>query len=77
MRMFKYERDIERQRRNRYMSCTENIALGSVIKVKVGKKVVPMKTTTHRNKDMIMATANNKTYHCNWFMGEWTASAKK
>lgn len=69
-------KEIQKER-SRYLSCSDNIALNSVIKVKVGKKIVPMKTTTHRNKDMIMATANGKTYRCEWWFGQWTANKKK
>lgn len=62
-----------RDESRRYRSCSDNIALGSVIKVKVGKKIVPMNTKTHRFGDMITATANGKTYTCTWWLGEWTA----
>lgn len=76
MRSYSIERQIN-IRHDKFYSNNENIALGSVIKVKVGKKVIPMKTTTHRHGDMIEATANGKKYHCSWWMGEWTSSVKK
>ncbi len=66
-----------REERYRVDSCRDNIALGSIIKVKVGKKVIPMKTTTHRKGDMIEATANGKKYVCSWWDGQWTSSIKK
>jgi len=69
--------EIEKEPRNRYMSCSDNIALNSTIRVKVGKKIVPMKTTSHRKGDMIHATANNKSYVCEWWFGEWTSKSKK
>lgn len=76
MRCFKMERQINR-RESRYLSCGDNIALNSVIKVKVGNKIIPMKTTTHRHGDMIEATANGKKYLCDWWMGQWSSSVKK
>lgn len=63
---------IEREDR-RTISCNQNIALNSTIAVKVGKKLVPMKTTSHRKRDLIEATANGKKHLCTWWMGEWTA----
>lgn len=70
MRAYKIERQIER---GRTYSCTQNIALGSTITVKLNGKKVPMKTTSHRRKDLIEATANGKKHLCEWWFGEWTA----
>jgi hypothetical protein len=57
----------------RTISCSQNIALGTTIQVKVAGKIVPMKTTSHRNRDLIEATANGKKYVACWWFGEWTA----
>ncbi len=61
------------RRESRTISCSKNLALGTTIQVKVKGKIVPMKTTTHRNGDLVEANANGKKYVAEWWMGEWVA----
>lgn len=56
-----------------YSPCRENVGIGSTISVGMGKKVIPMKTTTCRTSNRVEATANGKKYLCFWNFGGWSA----
>lgn len=66
-------KEITKDRREPYIACRENVAIGSTIKVGIGKKTLPMKTTTCRTDNRVEATANGKKYLCFWNYGGWSA----